>query len=82
MPDNDDMKTKWPPNMGPKRQVQRVLTALLEKIGIENVRGLAVFVRYDGKNSEGESGVQNAIFTGGHEVDDVYDWARKTISDE
>ena len=78
---NESLKTKWPPGVPPEAQLQRLFTALLTKIGPQNIEGLTVFVQYQGESPEGGVSKQQAVFTAGSEVDAVYDWMREVIKD-
>ena len=77
---NEKLKTKWLGNPPPKAQVRNVLSALVEKIGYQNIDAISVFVKY--KDEEGET--QRCVFTGGtdHDLDDVYTWMREEVLDE
>lgn len=80
MPDNDHMKTKWPPGLRGRGQVGRVYSAL-SKIGAENVRGMVLFIRYEGQGGDDVVGMQNAVFTAGEDVEGVFTWAREELTD-
>lgn len=71
----DRLRTKWSVRTSPQEQVQRVLAALLS-IGAENIKGISVFVRYEDEAGD----TQTSIFTGGTDVDEVYNWAVKELN--
>lgn len=52
-----------------------MLAALLS-IGAENIKGISVFVRYEDEAGD----TQTSIFTGGTDVDEVYNWAVKELN--
>ncbi|PCJ25623.1 MAG: hypothetical protein COA94_05980 [Rickettsiales bacterium] len=78
---HDNLKTKWPPGTSPELQLQQLFSALVTRIGLTNIKGVAVFVRYVGDDNDGGVSTQNAVFTAGAEVDSVYDWMKEVTRD-